>query len=115
VACVFFLSIEALMDGRSSWGRRWPVHRRAEAGAAAPDGGAAPLCLVLCQQRLEVICCTYGGESGSVASARVGRGLEAGLWRRVVSMFDQFFLLNSHSLLLNKEAELVLFASKKNK
>jgi hypothetical protein len=47
------------------------------------------------------------------ASARLGRGLGVGVWRRVVSVFGQFPLLTGHSLLLNEKAELLLVALKK--
>jgi hypothetical protein len=47
------------------------------------------------------------------SSARVGRGLGAGVWCRVVSVFGQFPLLTGHSLLLNEKAELLLVALKK--
>jgi hypothetical protein len=44
----------------------------------------------------------------------MGRGPEAGVWCRVVSVFGQFSLLTDHSLLLNENAELLLFKKKLN-
>jgi hypothetical protein len=45
-------------------GRRGPARRRAEAGAAAPDGGATSSAPVLRQRGLEVVGCTVRGGSG---------------------------------------------------
>jgi hypothetical protein len=46
-------------------GCRWPSRRHVEAGAAALDGGVAPLHLVLHQRGLEDASCVDGGGSGS--------------------------------------------------